>query len=122
MKLYKVTLHQRATMVKKFQNEITHRRRLILSQPSSRATLQVSLDTTVEEEQELLRYEPGDHFGIFPSNRPEIVDGILARLSNCPVPDKPVQLYILKETHSIQNGTAHRVQNSRWSLSYTRVA
>ncbi|XP_013101350.2 nitric oxide synthase [Stomoxys calcitrans] len=42
-------------------------------------------------------YEPGDHVGIFPSNRPEIVDGLLKRLTGFEDPDELLQLQLLKE-------------------------
>lgn len=41
-------------------------------------------------------YEPGDHVGVFPCNRTELVDGIIAHLDE-PDPDKIVELQLLKE-------------------------
>ncbi|XP_067008227.1 nitric oxide synthase, salivary gland [Anabrus simplex] len=45
-------------------------------------------------------YQPGDHVGVFPCNRPEIVEGILKRLQSIDDPDKPVELQIQKENHT----------------------
>lgn len=45
-------------------------------------------------------YEPGDHVGIFPANRKEIVDGILHRLTGIENADEVLQLQLLKENHS----------------------
>ncbi|KXJ79779.1 hypothetical protein RP20_CCG027687 [Aedes albopictus] len=50
-----------------------------------------------------IAYEPGDHVGIFPANRPEIVDGIINRLSGVDNPDEILQLQVLKEKQT-QNG------------------
>lgn len=44
-----------------------------------------------------LDYEPGDHVGIFPVNRQEIVDGVLKRLSGVKDLDEVLQLQLLKE-------------------------
>lgn len=50
-------------------------------------------------------YEPGDHVGIIPVNRQEIVDGILSKLSGIDNPDDIIQLEVLKEYHT-SNGTS----------------
>ncbi|XP_062705352.1 nitric oxide synthase isoform X1 [Aedes albopictus] len=57
----------------------------------------------VEIVAEGIAYEPGDHVGIFPANRPEIVDGIINRLSGVDNPDEILQLQVLKEKQT-QNG------------------
>lgn len=44
-----------------------------------------------------LEYEPGDHVGIFPANRSELVDGLLQRLVGVDNPDEVLQLQLLKE-------------------------
>lgn len=49
---------------------------------------------------QLLNYEPGDHVGVFPMNRKELVDGILAKLYGVSNPDEPLQLQILNEKHA----------------------
>ncbi|CAB0019492.1 unnamed protein product, partial [Nesidiocoris tenuis] len=56
-------------------------------------------------------YEPGDHVGVLPCNKKELVEGIIDHLE-CPIdPDKPVQLQILKATHTpdgiVKNWTPH---------------
>lgn len=45
-------------------------------------------------------YEPGDHVGIFPENRKELVDGIIERLIGVEDPDENLQLQVLKEDHN----------------------
>ncbi|XP_055642693.1 nitric oxide synthase isoform X2 [Toxorhynchites rutilus septentrionalis] len=50
-----------------------------------------------------MAYEPGDHVGIFPANRAEIVDGIIQRLSGVNNADEVLQLQVLKEKQT-QNG------------------
>ncbi|XP_043950192.1 nitric oxide synthase isoform X2 [Drosophila biarmipes] len=44
-----------------------------------------------------LEYEPGDHVGIFPANRSQLVDGLLERLVGVDNPDEVLQLQLLKE-------------------------
>uniref|UniRef100_A0A034WS92 Nitric oxide synthase n=1 Tax=Bactrocera dorsalis TaxID=27457 RepID=A0A034WS92_BACDO len=47
-----------------------------------------------------LEYEPGDHVGIFPANREDIVDGILNRLTGVENMEEVLQLQLLKEKHT----------------------
>lgn len=47
-----------------------------------------------------LDYTPGDHIGIMPVNRKEIVDKILEKLKGVDDFDKPMELQLLKETHT----------------------
>lgn len=54
----------------------------------------------VEIEANNVHYEPGDHVGIFPANRKEIVDGILSRLIGIDNFDEILQLQLLKENHT----------------------
>ena len=44
-----------------------------------------------------LMYNPGDHVGIFPQNKPQVVDAILERLADPADPEALVQLEILRE-------------------------
>ena len=44
-----------------------------------------------------MQYKPGDHIGILASNRKELVDNILAKVTNAPPPDQLVKIEILKE-------------------------
>ncbi|XP_049776657.1 nitric oxide synthase, salivary gland [Schistocerca cancellata] len=60
---------------------------------ASRATMLLQLGCE-------LAYQPGDHVGVFPCNRRELVDGILARLQSSFDPDQPIELQMLKETHT----------------------
>ncbi|KAL7050858.1 hypothetical protein ACKWTF_004249 [Chironomus riparius] len=49
----------------------------------------------------LLNYKPGDHVGVFPKNRTELVDGILERLTGVTNFDEPLQLQVLNEQQTI---------------------
>lgn len=49
-------------------------------------------------------YEPGDHVGVCPLNRVELVNGILEKLSEVADPDGNSQLQILNEKHT-SNGS-----------------
>lgn len=66
--------------------------------PDSRSTILVEMIAND------VQYQPGDHVGIFPANRENIVDGILERLSGVDNFDEVLQLQMLKENHST-NGT-----------------
>lgn len=50
--------------------------------------------------QEEIKYDPGDHVGIIACNRKELVDGILARVKDVDDFDQPLQLQLMKETHT----------------------
>lgn len=60
---------------------------------TSKVTLLLEMETE-------LTYTPGDHVGVFAANKSELVDGILQRLSGLEDPDKPVELQVLKESHT----------------------
>jgi nitric-oxide synthase, brain len=47
-----------------------------------------------------LNYEPGDHVGVCPANRVELVNGILDKLTGVTNPDEISQLQILNEKHT----------------------
>lgn len=47
-----------------------------------------------------VNYQPGDHVGVFPVNREELVNGILLRLNGIEDYNGIVQLQFLKENHS----------------------
>lgn len=76
----------------------------LLNEKSSKATLLLEFSTNVV-------YKPGDHIGVFPMNRKALVDIILNRVKCNTDPDSPVELQILKETHTsngvIKNWEAH---------------
>lgn len=67
-----------------------------------------------------VQYEPGDHVGILPANRKEIVDGILNRLSGVESYDEILQLQLLKENHttngSLKHTNAHFIPLIAWTL------
>ncbi|KAM9386680.1 LOW QUALITY PROTEIN: nitric oxide synthase 3 [Phaethornis superciliosus] len=59
------------------------------SEDSGRATLLVRLSGGGQAE---LRYQPGDHLGVFPANRPELVRGVLERVRDPPPPEQPLSV------------------------------
>lgn len=50
--------------------------------------------------QEEIKYDPGDHVGIIACNRKELVETILGRLKDVDDCDEPIQLQLMKETHT----------------------
>lgn len=66
---------------------------------SGRVTLFVEINTLGYASE--LQYKPGDHVGIFASNRKILVDAILEKLSNAPPPDQTIKIETLKEKSSI---------------------
>uniref|UniRef100_A0A803YMH4 Nitric oxide synthase 3 n=1 Tax=Meleagris gallopavo TaxID=9103 RepID=A0A803YMH4_MELGA len=67
------------------------------SEASSRATMLVRLDTAGQPE---LQYLPGDHLGVFPSNRPELVQELLECVEDPPPADEPVLVEVLEKDSS----------------------
>nr|XP_014095409.2 nitric oxide synthase [Bactrocera oleae]XP_036234036.1 nitric oxide synthase [Bactrocera oleae]XP_036234073.1 nitric oxide synthase [Bactrocera oleae]XP_036234191.1 nitric oxide synthase [Bactrocera oleae] len=51
-----------------------------------------------------LDYEPGDHVGIFPENRSDIVNGVLKRLTGFEDPDEVLQVQVMRKKKT-PNGT-----------------
>lgn len=47
-----------------------------------------------------IKYDPGDHVGIMACNRKELVDSLLSRMKDIDNHDEPVQLQLMKETHT----------------------
>ncbi|KOB72118.1 Nitric oxide synthase 2, partial [Operophtera brumata] len=47
-----------------------------------------------------IKYDPGDHVGIMACNRKELVDSLLSRMNDIDNYDEPVQLQLMKETHT----------------------
>jgi len=66
---------------------------------SRRVTLCVELNTG--EYSGELQYKPGDHIGILAKNRKELVEAVLARVTNSPPVDQLVQIEKLKEKTSV---------------------
>ncbi|KAJ2952585.1 hypothetical protein O0L34_g6909 [Tuta absoluta] len=60
---------------------------------ADRATAFVDMEPDTE-----LKYEPGDHVGVMPCNRKEIVEAVLERCKDVDSFDKTVQLQVMKET------------------------
>nr|CAD7393279.1 unnamed protein product [Timema cristinae] len=71
------------------------------SSDTSRSTLLLELDAGQE-----IQYQPGDHVGVFPCNRKEIVDGVLSRLTIRVDLDVPVQVQVLKANNT-SNGLSN---------------
>ncbi|XP_068789981.1 nitric oxide synthase 3 [Struthio camelus] len=67
------------------------------SEASSRSTVLVRLDAAGQPE---LQYLPGDHVGIFPANRPELVQQLLERVEDPPPADEPVLVESLEKDSS----------------------
>uniref|UniRef100_A0A452GXI0 Nitric oxide synthase 3 n=1 Tax=Gopherus agassizii TaxID=38772 RepID=A0A452GXI0_9SAUR len=67
------------------------------SKESSRSTLLVRLDTAGQPE---LQYLPGDHVGIFPANRLELVQELLERVEDPPPDEEPVAVEFLEKATS----------------------
>ncbi|XP_067326560.1 nitric oxide synthase 3 [Anolis sagrei] len=63
------------------------------SPESSRSTILVQLQTGDHPE---LRYQPGDHLGIFPANSPELVQELLERIEDPPPPGETVTVETLE--------------------------
>lgn len=75
---------------------------------STRATLLLEIDSG-----EKLQYLPGDHVGIFPCNRSELVEGIISHLDCSIDPDRPIQLQMLKETHTADGVVRNWIPHER---------
>ena len=45
-----------------------------------------------------IRYDPGDHVGIFATNEQQMVDDLIERLTNRPAARTPLQLQILTDS------------------------
>lgn len=62
---------------------------------SGRVTLKCELNTHGSSSE--LQYKPGDHVGVLASNRIDLVDAVLAKVTNAPPHDQLVKLELLKE-------------------------
>lgn len=62
---------------------------------SGRVTLKCELNTHGSSSE--LQYKPGDHVGLLAANRVDLVDALLAKVTNAPPPDQLVKVEILKE-------------------------
>ncbi|XP_033620353.1 nitric oxide synthase, endothelial isoform X2 [Fukomys damarensis] len=64
------------------------------SSKSTRATILVRLNTGGQEG---LQYQPGDHIGVCPPNRPGLVEALLSRVEDPPPPTEPVAVEQLEK-------------------------
>ena len=69
----------------------------------SRATILVRLDTGGQEG---LQYQPGDHIGVCPPNRPGLVEALLSKVEDPPPSTEPVAVEQLEKGSP---GEAHRL-------------
>lgn len=67
---------------------------LFLNFPSSRSTIFVRLHTNGNQE---LQYQPGDHLGVFPGNRDDLVAALMERLEDAPPVNQLVKVELLEE-------------------------
>lgn len=48
-----------------------------------------------------LEYKPGDHVGLFGSNRSDLVEKILSKVINAPSADQLVKIEVLREKNTV---------------------
>ncbi|XP_059613419.1 nitric oxide synthase [Phlebotomus argentipes] len=87
------TFHHRKIVIGNLKKDPTNLQSGV-SEHSERMTILVEIDAKG------INYEPGDHVGIVPENRQDIVNGIIERLAGVENPDAPLQLEVLKESHT----------------------
>ncbi|XP_069066864.1 nitric oxide synthase 3 isoform X1 [Pleurodeles waltl] len=73
------------------------------SSNSSRSTILVRLDIGGKKE---LQYVPGDHVGIFPSNRSELVEALLERVEDPPPDNETVLVEVLEKSDAVTRSGA----------------
>ena len=66
-----------------------------------------------------LQYKPGDHLGIIASNRIELVNKVLSKLTNAPSPNQLVQIEVLKEKTNVFGATKEWVKDDRYPNAIT---
>ncbi|XP_077622156.1 nitric oxide synthase 1 [Crocuta crocuta] len=69
-------------------------RQNLQSPKSSRSTIFVRLHTNGNQE---LQYQPGDHLGVFPGNRDDLVAALMERLEDAPPVNQLVKVELLEE-------------------------
>ncbi|XP_066441474.1 nitric oxide synthase 3 isoform X1 [Eleutherodactylus coqui] len=84
------------------------------SEKSSRSTILIKLKTEGQNE---LRYSPGDHLGVFPCNREELVQALLERVEDPPPANDTVQVETLDKDSNQRLGTGSK---ATW-ISDTRI-
>ncbi|XP_073533292.1 nitric oxide synthase 3 isoform X1 [Phyllobates terribilis] len=84
------------------------------SEKSSRSTILIKLNTEGQDE---LRYSPGDHLGVFPCNREDLVQALLERVEDPPPANDTVQVETMDKDSSRRLGTGRK---ATW-VSDTRI-
>ncbi|KAM7144961.1 nitric oxide synthase 1 isoform 2-T2 [Macrochelys suwanniensis] len=69
-------------------------RQNLQSPKSSRSTIFLRLHTSGQQE---LRYQPGDHLGVFPGNHEDLVSALMERLEDAPPANQLVKVELLEE-------------------------
>ncbi|XP_034647278.1 nitric oxide synthase, brain [Trachemys scripta elegans] len=69
-------------------------RQNLQSPKSSRSTIFLRLHTNGQQE---LRYQPGDHLGVFPGNHEDLVSTLMERLEDAPPANQLVKVELLEE-------------------------
>uniref|UniRef100_A0A7N5JVX4 Nitric oxide synthase n=1 Tax=Ailuropoda melanoleuca TaxID=9646 RepID=A0A7N5JVX4_AILME len=72
-------------------------RQNLQSPKSSRSTIFVRLHTNGNQE---LQYQPGDHLGVFPGNREDLVNALIERLEDAPPVNQLVKVELLEERNT----------------------
>ncbi|XP_075969286.1 nitric oxide synthase isoform X2 [Anticarsia gemmatalis] len=85
----------KSALNKKFVSCIVRANKDLGDDSAERSTIFIDM-----EPREEIKYDPGDHVGIIACNRKELVDSILARLKDVDDCDEPIQLQLMKETHT----------------------
>nr|ADK62525.1 endothelial nitric oxide synthase [Rhinella marina] len=84
------------------------------NEKSGRSTILVKLNTEGQSE---LKYSPGDHLGVFPCNREELVQALLERVEDPPAPNDTVQVEIMAKDLGQSLGSSSK---DTW-VSETRI-
>jgi nitric-oxide synthase len=107
-------LHSRKISACKLVN-----RKNLQHENSGRVTLFVELSTQGLSEFE---YKPGDHVGIVASNRRELVDSLLSKITNAPPPDQLIKIELLKEKTTVFGTTSQWTVDERYPPFTLRTA
>lgn len=98
---------------------ILEEKEMLHSDTDDRETILVKLNI----EQTGLSYFPGDHIGIYPTNRKELVDGILQHMrSTCPNPDDVIQVEHLMPVQTLDGIQEKWVKHERMLPCTVRTA
>jgi sulfite reductase alpha subunit-like flavoprotein len=83
-------------------------KRNLQKENSGRVTLWVALNTHGSSSE--LQYKPGDHVGLLGSNRKELVDAVLSKVTNAPPHDQLVKVEVLKEKTTVFGETFNLIE------------